>query len=270
MAVQWSLVLFTALAGAGAWLLACALVGELKDASDKLGRWTAVSALVLLVGGGLCSVAHLSHPERILAALAHPAPGIFLEALLLGIDAVVAALYGILVARKAAPGVRKGVAAVAVLMALAFTLSTGSSYVMASQLAWNTATLPLAYVGTAAATGTAFYLVLCAVLKEEPVVNGAAMLALGGGIAALGLGLAYGLVGDVAFNGNYAAVFWLTVVLCGGIAPAICGLLALKSPASPLACGSVAAAGSLVGSIGLRAIMWMAGSGLMTLFGVAI
>ena len=38
---------------------------------------------------------------------------------------------------------------------------------MTSRPVWNTVALPLAYLGTALATGAALYLVLCAALKVD-------------------------------------------------------------------------------------------------------
>ena len=107
MEIQWSLVLFTVLSGAGAWLFASAAIDEFKGTTKKTAFPAAILAVVLLAVGGICSVTHLSHPERMLAALGHPTAGIFLEALLLGILAVVAIVYAILVKREASAGARK-------------------------------------------------------------------------------------------------------------------------------------------------------------------
>ena len=144
MEIQWSLVSFTALAGAGAWLFFCVGVDAFVQRTNKAAFPASLLAVVLLALGGLCSVTHLSHPDRMLGALAHPAPGIFLEALLLGLLAVVAIVFAVLVKRQAGAGVRKALALVGMVLALAFTFSCGSSYLMASQAAWNTPTLPLA------------------------------------------------------------------------------------------------------------------------------
>lgn len=51
------------------------------------------------------------------------APGIFLEALLLGLLAVVAIVFAVLVKRQAGAGVRKALALVGMVLALAFTFS---------------------------------------------------------------------------------------------------------------------------------------------------
>lgn len=270
MEIQWSLVLFTVLSGAGAWLFASAAIDEFKGTTKKTAFPAAILAVVLLAVGGICSVTHLSHPERMLAALGHPTAGIFLEALLLGILAVVAIVYAILVKREASAGARKVFAVLGIIAAIALTFACGASYMMSSHAMWDTITLPLAYLGTAAASGTALYLVLCAALKEsDEAVSFAGLLATAGGVLALVLGIVYGVAGNVAF-GDQAAIFWLAVVVCGGVAPIVFGYLASKKPASGLTYGAIAVVGALIGSIGLRCVMWLVGSALMSLFGVVL
>ena len=66
-----------------------------------------VLALVLAVVGGIASVTHLSHPDRIMAVLSHPTAGIFLEALLIGLFIAAVAVYVILLKRDASAGAAK-------------------------------------------------------------------------------------------------------------------------------------------------------------------
>ena len=254
MEIQWSLVLFTCLSGAGAWLLACAGLDAFRGLTKKASVPAIVVAIVLIVAGGLASATHLTHVDRIMAVLAHPAPGIFLEALLLGIDVIVAVVLLALVKREGSEAARKALGVAAVVMAVVFSYSCGSSYMMASQLAWNTVTLPLGYLGTAAATGTALWYVLCAALKEEsPALAFAAQETVAG--AALGA---------------EALTFWVGVVLCGGVVPAACGFVGMKKPESALQLAVVAAAGALIGSVAFRVLMWLASVALMSLFGATI
>ena len=138
MTIQWSLVLFTVLAGCGAWLFACVAIDEFRGAAAKVRVPASVAAVVLLAVGGIASATHLSHVDRMMAALAHPAPGIFLEALLLGLLAVCAIVYAVLVARRAGAGARKAVAVAGIVLAVAFSFACGSSYMMSSRPAWNT------------------------------------------------------------------------------------------------------------------------------------
>ena len=109
MEIQWSLVSFTALAGAGAWLFFCVGVDAFVQRTNKAAFPASLLAVVLLALGGLCSVTHLlaSRPH---AGRPGPLrrPGIFLEALLLGLLAVVAIVFAVLVKRQAGAGGAQG------------------------------------------------------------------------------------------------------------------------------------------------------------------
>ena len=57
--------------------------------------------------------------------------------------------------REASSGARKALAATGIVLAVAFAFACGVSYMMTSRPVWNTVALPLAYLGTALATGAA-------------------------------------------------------------------------------------------------------------------
>ena len=248
MEIQWSLVLFTALKGAGAWLVACAGRDAFKGLAKKTVVPAVVTGIVLIIVGGIASATHLSHVDRIMAVLAHPAPGIFLEAVLLGIDVVVAVAFLVLYRRGASEGVLKGLGVVAVAMAAVFSYACGSSYMMSSQLAWNTVALPLGYLGTALAAAT------------ETLVGAAAAL-----VTSLAYGLLAGIVG-----GDSAILFWVGVVVCGGVVPAACGVAGMKKTEGALSLAIVAVVGAFIGAVAYRVLMWTASIALMSLFGVSI
>ncbi len=271
MAIQWSLVLFTVLSGCGAWLFACTAADEFRGgAAAKVRMPACIAALVLLIVGGIASATHLSHVDRIMAVLAHPTAGIFLEALLLGLLAACIAVYAVLVKRGAASSARKVLAGAGIVLAVTFSFACGVSYMMSSRPLWNTIALPLAYLGTVAATGTALYLAMCAALKvDDAEVRNAGIYTVAGAALALALSLAYGVASGVAF-GEQAALYWAAVVLCGAVAPAVCGALAACKPDGALALGVVALAGALAGSIALRAVMWLAGVAVANYFGFAL
>ena len=271
MTIQWSLVLFTVLSGCGAGLFACTAIDEFRGGAAARVRIPACAvAVVLLMVGGIASATHLSHVDRIMAVLAHPTAGIFLEALLLGLLAACIVVYAVLVKRDASAAARKALAAIGVVLAAAFAFACGVSYMMPSRPVWDTVALPLAYLGTAAASGAALYLVLCAAFKaDDAEVGAAARYAAVGGVAALVLTLAYGVASGTAF-GEQAVLFWAAVVLCGSAAPAACGVLAARKPGGALALGVVALAGALVGSVALRAAMWLVGTAVANYFGFAL
>ncbi len=256
MEIQWSLVLFTALSGAGAWLVACAGLDAFKGLAKKTVVPAVVTGIVLIIVGGIASATHLSHVDRIMAVLAHPAPGIFLEAVLLGIDVVVAVAFLVLYRRGASEGVLKGLGVVAVAMAAIFSYACGSSYMMSSQLAWNTVALPLGYLGTALAAGTALWYLLCAARREEgAALSFAATETLVGAAAALVTSLAYGLLAGIV-GGDSAILFWVGVVVCGGVVPAACGVAGMKKTEGELSVANVAVVGAFIGAVAYRVLMW--------------
>lgn len=272
MEIQWSLVLFTAIAGAGAWLFAFMGINEFtnKAKNSKGLQIGCVIAAVLLAVGGIASVTHLTHVDHVLWVLQHPAPGIFVEALLIGIDAILAIIYFVMLRRNAAPAARKVIAVLAIIMGPVFTYSCGSSYMMGSQLSWNTITLPLGYLGTAIPAGAAIWMLMNFFFKEDDAalkLTGWELLA--AGIVSLVLGGAYGLASGAATN-DQAALFWGGVIVAGSIVTAACGALAGAKPKQAFAAGIVALICGFVGSVAFRVLMWTASSALMTLFGVTI
>lgn len=270
MNIQWSLVLFTVISGCGAWLFACVAIDEFRKSSSKLRFPASIIAVVLLILGGIASATHLSHVERMLEVLNHPTEGIFLEALLLGLLALDILVYVILVKRDTAPAVRKALAVLGIALAAIFTFACGKSYMMASRPAWNTYALPLSYMGTAAASGTSLYLLLCAIFKvDDDDVKKAATYTIGGAVLAIVCVLAYGLVSGVAV-GEQAILYWVGVVLVGCVVPGICGAVAYRKPKKALPMGVIALAGALVGSISIRSVMWLAGTVIKDFFEVEI
>ena len=100
MEAQWSLVLFTVISGAGAWLFATSMAGALAKKNALPTKVETIVTIVLLVVGGIASVTHLKHVDRIFEALNHPTSGIFVEAALIGVLVVLAAIYLIMLVRK--------------------------------------------------------------------------------------------------------------------------------------------------------------------------
>ncbi|RDB68803.1 dimethyl sulfoxide reductase anchor subunit family protein [Eggerthella sinensis] len=269
MDIQWSLVLFTAIASCGTWVSAGVAVDEVRGCTKNTNFLASVVALVLAVAGGIASVTHLSHPDRIMAVLGHPTPGIFLEALLIGLFIVCVAVYLILLKRQAGAGPRKAVAVLAAVIGIVFSFASGYSYMMDARTTWNTITLPLGYMGFGAASGLALYLLLAAVKKESiEAIRLAGVETVIGGLLALVFGLAFGFISGAA-TGSAAAVFWVAVV-CGGVAPLVCGWLGRSKPASAVTMAGIAFAGGIIGSIAFRAVMWMVGTAIANYFGIVL
>lgn len=265
MEIQWSLVLFTVLTGAGGWMLACVAIDEFAGKTRATNKLAVVVAAVVACAGGIASVTHLSHPEHIMGALSHPTSGIFVEAALTGLMAVCAIVYFVLLVREASAGARKAFAVLGAVFGVLLSFMAGESYMMSSQLAWNTPLLPLGYAGTAMPLGVALYLALAAWRKEPDTSLFAKLLVAGGVVAAL-TAAAYGVVsGAVA---DQALLVWGLAVIVGGAAPAALGALAAKTPEQALSLAAAAAVCCLAGATAYRCTMWLASVTVNNFFGL--
>lgn len=265
MTIQWSLVLFSALAGIGSWAIAaCAFTGiGGDDAGDKAKRTTVLVSLVLIVIGGIASFTHLAHPERVMSVLAHPTVGIFAEAAFSGVMVLLLVVLLTMIVRKVSVGSLKVILLITGVVGVVFSFMIGYSYIMPSREAWNTLSLPLAYMGTAAAAGTALYAsITSAYHKSTKIVSNVAIV---GGALSLVTSLVYGLQIGSAF-GPHATLFWVGVILCGSVIP-LAGCILARKKSSPLVYYAVCTVLACIGCIALRVLMWSTGSGI-NLFGV--
>lgn len=265
MEIQWSLVIFTVLTGAGGWMLAGLAIDEFAATRKMRTKFTAaIVALVLLVVGGCASVTHLSHPENMLNALQHPTSGIFVEALLIGVTAVLVIAMLVALRKGASAGACKILAVLAAVFGVLLSFMAGASYMMDARPAWNTVLLPLAYAGTAAPAGIAAYVACVAASKEEGLRLQGCVLAVCGCVAAV-TAAAFAL----AEGGNQdATMVWLGAVVVGGMVPAALGIVIARMPRSGLAAAVVACGAALVGAACLRCFMWLLPTGISNFFGL--
>ena len=272
MEIQWALVLFTVVSGAGAWLFACSMLGYLLKKDAAPSKMETIVAFVLVAVGGCMSVAHLSHVDRILEALHHPTSGIFVEAAMIGVLCVLLAVYFIMLARGTSDKARTAVGILASLVGIVFTFACGSSYLMEARPAWTTVTLPLAYLGTAAAAGAGLNLLVKAVQKrDEAALSFAGVLAAAGGALGLVLGAAFCLSAGayLAAAGNGAAT-WAGALFATLAVEVACGAVAAKRPSRAVALGVASCVCGVIAAIALRATMWLIGTPFMDFFLMAL
>ncbi len=264
MEIQWSLVLFTALTGMGGCMFACVAVDEFLGRAKAVALPAAVAAFVIAVVGGLASVTHLSHPDRIMGALGHPTSGIFTEALLVGCLCVCVAAYIVLVKRGAGAGARKAVAVIGAVFGLLLSFMAGESYLMEARPNWCSQLLPLGYLLTAIPEGVAAYLVVVAAKAQDfDVKPYGRMLLVGGVLGAVGA-LAYTLWAGLADGAQWALL--ALAVVGAGIVPAACGAFVAKRSANLMALAGCSAVCSLVGAVSYRCIMWLISVPIANLF----
>ena len=263
MAIEWPLVLFTALTGCGGWLAVCVAIDLFARKAQKADAVATVVAVILLAVGGCASVLHLQHPDRILGALSHPTSGIFIEAVLVGLCALALAVLFVMMKRGTADGACRAVAVIAAALGVALSFMAGHSYMMASIPAWNTLLLPLGYMLTAAPSGVAVY-GLIAALKG----NGEVPPLYGKVLAACGIAAALGAAAYAAASHAASSALCLLAasVLSGGLAPTICGLLSVRSSKAAKAVLSIAAVCAIAGAIAFRCAMWLSGEASSNFF----
>ncbi|MCI8367644.1 MAG: dimethyl sulfoxide reductase anchor subunit, partial [Eggerthellaceae bacterium] len=132
MEIQWSLLLFSALAGAGGSLLAFTGIAELMGKAPKAKKQMLAIVLVLVIAGGLFSVLHLEQKANIMAAAANvfSFSAISMELIFVGLVAVMAIIYLVCAAREVSGGAVKAVAVISIVVGLLLGYVTGSGYQM--------------------------------------------------------------------------------------------------------------------------------------------
>lgn len=274
MAIEWPLVLFSLLAGAGGCMFSYVglseLLGTVKGQRFKL----TVIALVITIVGGFCSVAHLAAPQNVMAAVWNLGSfsGISVELMLIGVACIVMVAYLVVLKRGANATALKVLGVLGIVAGLALGFFTGHGYVIEAQTAWNTEVLPLAYLGTSLAMGAFAYLTCAVALKADAADMeraGAAVCvgALAGALASAAYIVAVGF--DHAAEAG--VVLWAGIVACGIVITAICGVMAAlkKNVGGALAVPVVGLVAAFIGGLALRCFMWIMGGGFLTLFAVA-
>lgn len=264
MEIAWSLVVFTALTGCGGWLFVLVAVNEFAGKTTKVDLKAGIVSLALMAIGGIASVTHLAHPDRMLNALQHPTSGIFIEAVLVGISAACVIAYLVCKHREIRLG-GKVFAVAGAVGGVALSFMAGHSYLMDAVVTWNTMLLPIGYLGTAMASGVTLYCALAAALKDEGASCYAAPSAASGIVAAI----------TAAAYASYIAQVPDAMILVaaggaclGGLAPAVLGCVAATKSSRLLGCEIAAFVCAIVGAVCYRAAMWMAYVPIDNFFGL--
>lgn len=272
MEIQWALVLFTVISGAGAWLFAFSMLGYLLKKNETPSKMETIISLVLMAVGGCMSVMHLSHVDRILEALNHPTSGIFIEAAMIGVLCVILAVYLIMLVRGTSEKARTVVGILGLLVGMVFTYACGSSYMMEARPAWQTVALPLAYFGTAASAGAGLNLLLKAVQKgDNQAVSFAGLLSIIGGALGAVLAAAFCIsAGSYIAESQNGTMTWVIALFVAAVVVIACGVMAFKQPKNTLMLGVIALVAGLIAATALRIVMWLIGTPFMDFFLMAL
>ncbi|MEF9875565.1 MAG: DmsC/YnfH family molybdoenzyme membrane anchor subunit [Gordonibacter sp.] len=284
MEVQWPLLIFSVLLGITSGSFVFLGVGELKNKFAEVRFMGALIALVFLAVGGCASVFHMGHPERATHLLGNLGSGLSMELFTVGITGLVAIVYVVL-SRKDYPGARKVFGVIAAVLGLVLPVVAGMSYLIAARPAWDSAALPLMYLGAGLAMGSLLMAGLVLLRGNAKEEGGFALrLALAGVAIMVVTAVAYVIWVAIApfpapsrsierlISGDLAVMFWLGVVLVGMVAPAaLTALACVKATKGESGSGSVepkklatymfvAFACTAVGTIVLRVIMYALGT----------
>lgn len=275
MEVQWPLLIFSVLLGAGSGILVFLGIGEAKGAFRRVRFPLAVIALALLAAGGIASTFHLGHIDRAFHILGNMGSGLSKELIAVAFTGIVTLVYAVL-ARKDYPKASKVLGILALVAGLVLPLTAGASFMMPARPAWDTFTLPLMYLGTGLGMGCTLAAALVCTkgdAEDAPLAVKVAVVAVACSIVSMVAYVAAIAAAPYAhesrsierlLSGNLAVEFWLGVGLAGIAVPAALGLLALRSHRADDAAGAAGASAAATGALRRNAgYLWAALAGLV-------
>jgi DMSO reductase anchor subunit len=278
MEISWSLVFYTLFVGLGMGAFAFVAITEYLGKAEKSRMAGAIITLVAMVAGGISSALHLGHVERVANVLANLESHIAQELILVIVVGAFVVLYIALLMANASDILRKIVATLGLLAAIALAFMNGLIYVLPSRPAWNTILWPLLYTASAAVLGL-FAMYIWEALREGEVsvvkgVNKWSVITL----AVYGaLIIAYVIYLAMApfpaesrspvrlLTGDLAWIFWGGVVAIGLAVPLgmTAWLWSSKQEKVPfLATAVVGLACTFVGAVAIRALMYALGTSI--------
>ena len=167
MALQWPLILFTSLVCAGAGLVAVEGLFALLGKGKKAYFPAAITALALVVLGGIFVFFHLEHAERIFNGFGHITSGITQELIGMVLVVIAMVLFLLMLRRSEDKTVPAWVPIVGLVVSALLIVAMGHSYMMDSRPAWNNILQLLSLLGAAFILGPATVAVYAAIKKVE-------------------------------------------------------------------------------------------------------
>lgn len=274
--IQWPLVLFSLLAGIGGCTFAFAGLANALGEAASVTLTATIVALAFVIAGGICSVAHLATPKNAWAAVTHifSFSGISVELIMLGVNCACMAGYCLAVVLNWSDVVRMALGLGGMLAGIWLAFATGHGYLISSKPTWNTMKLPVAYTGTALASGGMLYLLVAMIMQADDRTTSVLVIAVIASavfsIIALSVYLAH--LGGATTRTN-KRLYHVGLIACGIVVTAVSALalglatLALGSPNGICAAAAlVGFAASFVGGLALRMLMWIVGAGFLSFF----
>lgn len=270
MAIQWSLVLFSLLAGTAGSLMAVVAVSEMSEGAKGTRLVATIMALILLAVGGCFSVTHLESPQNVIAAVTNllSFSGISIELALLAVTGILALAYLLVTIRSSADKARKALSVLSGIAGLFLAYFCGHGYVIDAQPTWDSAALPFAYLGTCMVLASfLFFLASCARGNGDCEQPWAKSVVLVSAIVCAISSLAYCLHLSFSVQG-YELLLWGGIVALGTVGLLIVAALWFakgREPRYAIPLCSAGAVCSLVGGLSVRVIMWGSATGFLNL-----
>ncbi len=273
-AIEWPLVFFSLLAGAGGCTFAYVGLSEFTKTGAKSRFWITLIALIITAIGGVCSILHLASPQNVMAAVWNIGSfsGISIELIMIAITGVLMVIYLIVCKVTESHVATQVLGILGIISGLVLAFVTGHGYVLQAQETWDTEWLPIAYLGTSISLGAMIY-AFCDVLLGSPKEDRDKFT------LPVGIGTFIGPVTilcyifAVGFGKAMAhpLVLWGGLIVCGVICTAICGVFVLlkRSPGHPAVMPCIGLVVAFIGSFCLRIFMWLVGTGFLELFTVS-
>lgn len=280
MGNEWSLVFFTSFVDLGCGLFIALAMNEWFNVNEHIKGRGSIATLIILGLGGLSSVTHLGHPERIFGALGHPTSGIFIESSMIGITGIFVIAYIYALKRQASKQTLKTITLIGAIPAAILAFAVGDSYVMAARPAWDTLTIPFVYLASAGLMGSLAYTALLenpseALIAKMKRITQVMVLLQAFSIMAYLVAIGSADYSDASrsvgyiLKGDLAPLFWVGMVVIGLVIPM--GIASFKSQASgmiavssaPFVLGVICA---FVGAAVYRVIMFNLGTTVWQFF----
>jgi DMSO reductase anchor subunit len=284
MEIQWQLVIFTLLVclGSGTFAATGIMAAFGKDEGIRLPA-LAVS-LASIVVGGIASLFHIQHWERIFNGFGHLTSGITQEIISLALVVVAIVVFFVVSRKGTAP---KWAGWMAVVVSALSIVAMSHSYVMPARPMWDNALLYVYYFANFILFGGLAVALLCGIKGKDS--SFACRIALVGGVLQLIAGIGYAvLIPSLAskftvvqyyfdptnptkemmdpaaiftgfLSGEGLMLFWGALLL-GAVIPLVLAFLAQKKSGTTLAgFAGVGAVAALAGGVAFRVVLYLLG-----------
>jgi len=292
METQWQLIIFTLLIclGSGTFAVTGLLAAFGKGEEIRLSA-LAVSLASMLIGG-VASLFHVQHWERMFNGFGHLTSGITQEIIGLALVVVVIIVYFVVSRKGTAP---KWAGWMAVAVSLLMIIAMSHSYVMPSRPLWDNVLLYVYYLANFVMFGGLAVTLLYGIKGKDSsftckiaLVGGALQLAAAVGYAILIPSLANkfstvdfyfdpnnptkemmdpNAVFSGFLSGEGLLLFWGGALVLGAVIPLVLAFFAQKKSGMTLACfAGLGAVSALAGGVAFRVVLYILGFSLFVFY----